>query len=46
MSNTTIFGFMPAEVDDIIKETNNLYDKKNGTLKIIPTRLLKDVFDI
>lgn len=46
MSNTTPFCFIPAELDDIIREISSLYNKKNDTFKNIPKRQLKDALDI
>ena len=37
------FCFSNTEVSDILKETTTLNNKKNGTFRNIPTKLLKDV---
>ena len=40
------FYFSNTEIKDILKETTDLNNKKNGTFGNIPTKLLKEVSDI
>ena len=40
------FHFSPADHENILKEIINLDNKKNGTFKNVPTRLLKDISDV
>ena len=46
ITNNENFHFSPGDYENILKEIINLDNKKNGTFKNIPTRLLKDVSDV
>ena len=40
------FDFEQVSIDDILKEMKNLYNKKNGTFKNIPSNRLKEVSEV